>query len=1201
MHEQHRLLMRLVTVGVKAPASPFPGKVDVGVFVPPVELRIANRAWQRRLDPHSSPPFTSAAISAAIGSSWVPFFDTRAALEVTQAVLDSSSQAWSLAKRGKGRIVVGPLPEESLFGRWLRRRRKALDLTQNGLAQKAGCSVSTIRKLEADVRHPSRLLAAELAEILGVAVEERPAFIRFAKQGWADQPTSPTESGAVRPWLPGQGASTSAGGFETHREDVAAVEVSDDDLGDAPLYGRSSELAELERHMTAALNGRGGVVFVVGDAGQGKTAILRALTARALASDPSVLVTTGSCNAYTGTGDPFLLFRDVLEELIGVRRPDVNAVPLERVRIARLRLFGSIASKILLDTGPSLFGAILDARRFRSGAVGVGAKGRPTIGYPERPEFAWPGVPSPSGRQTALRSEVVRSLHHVANEVPLVLVLDDLQWIDRSSAELLMFLATKIRGHRLFVVAALRTLATARPGSNAFAHGLLDELAGTQGVPIIDLDASEGRSFVEELLDAEPNDLDPDFREALWRQTAGHPLFTNELLRAMRERGDLVQDGDGSWFASSDLRWDQLPDRVAGVVASRVARVGPFAGEVLRAASAMGETFTAEVVASVVKRDASDVVSVLDDELVRGHHLVDSVRVERGPTGLLSHYRFRHILIQQHVYREIGDGLKSYLHEAVAAATEIALAEDADPLALASQWMAAKLPARAVPYLRQAGERAMRAGAVTEAIERFTAALEHAEEMDPLTRAGLLHDLGECHHWRTDRPAALQALEKARALFLENGDVRSAGAVVATMGAVLWEQRDVAHALEVTEAAIASLDIGPETPELVQVLVTLAMIQHVYSREADALSHARRALDVATRVGSDDARMRALVLVGTVLASTDPARHDEGLAMVEEAMRIAERQGAVEWASLAANQLAARLRALGRFEEAVERLHMAIAYAEQHALPQTELWAWSELWSHRWQRGEWDAALPQLPRLRGYVDGGGTYEMLRARALVVFASAHVDLGLVREAQAVLETHAHALERVDEPQVRVPYLRECLRIAALQRDDAVADWHAFRMVEQVAGRVTHSEEVPVPIVTACHWLAGRPSRDASVGLEQCLAALAQTEAQFGSELTRAAHMEGRAAKAGGEGRATEAAELFEAAAVSWRSCGFPLEEARALASAAMWFETSQAKEEAKALRLQSDRILRALQDQLPAPELRTSFNKVRESMNHGHTW
>ena len=89
----------------------------------------------------------------------------------------------------------------------------------------------------------------------------------------------------------------------------------------------------------------------------------------------------------------------------------------------------------------------------------------------------------------------------------------------------------------------------------------------------VGLGQAESRDFVDVLLDSEPNDLSPEFRDLLFRQTRGQPLFTRELLRGLQERGDLVQDAEGRWVEGPKLDWDSLPARVEAVIAERIGRL----------------------------------------------------------------------------------------------------------------------------------------------------------------------------------------------------------------------------------------------------------------------------------------------------------------------------------------------------------------------------------------------------------------------------------------------------------------------------------------------------------------------------------------------------------------------------------------------------------------------------------------------------
>ena len=128
----------------------------------------------------------------------------------------------------------------------------------------------------------------------------------------------------------------------------------------------------------------------------------------------------------------------------------------------------------------------------------------------------------------------------------------------------------------------------------------MHELQRDFGDIVVDVDRAERDEFVGAVLDSEPNRLGGPFREMLYRQTRGHPLFTIELLRGMQERGDLVRDADDCWIEGRALDWDTLPARVEAAIAERVDRLSRPLVDALRVASVEGEEFTAEIVAHVL-------------------------------------------------------------------------------------------------------------------------------------------------------------------------------------------------------------------------------------------------------------------------------------------------------------------------------------------------------------------------------------------------------------------------------------------------------------------------------------------------------------------------------------------------------------------------------------------------------------------------
>lgn len=144
---------------------------------------------------------------------------------------------------------------------------------------------------------------------------------------------------------------------------------------------------------------------------------------------------------------------------------------------------------------------------------------------------------------------------------------------------------------------------------------IVNEFQRDFGEVRIDLDHTPARAFVDAYLDTEPNRLDDPFREALTRQTDGNPLFTVEMVRVLWDRGELVQDEAGRWVVGENLDWRVLPARVEAVVAERVRHLSPPAYQILRLASVVGKTFTAEILARVKEIDTEG--PLRDGELER--------------------------------------------------------------------------------------------------------------------------------------------------------------------------------------------------------------------------------------------------------------------------------------------------------------------------------------------------------------------------------------------------------------------------------------------------------------------------------------------------------------------------------------------------------------------------------------------------------
>lgn len=332
-------------------------------------------------------------------------------------------------------------------------------------------------------------------------------------------------------------------------------------------------------------------------------------------------------------------------------------------------------------------------------------------------------------KQSKIIAQYEAILKAVTAHHPLILVLEDLHWADPASLGLLFRLGQQLAHHRLFILASYRSeqMYLSRDDQENALEKMLHELQRQQGDITIDLETvrmTEGRVLVDGLLDTEPNQLKESFRQALYHHTGGHPLFVVELLEDLKGTAALVRNREGDWIIGDKLDWRNLPAKVEGAIAGRIAHLSAEQRWLLTIASVSGERFLAEVVAHVGGSSNREVVQALSQELQVQHRLVEAERVERLGEQRLTRYRFRHNLIQAYLYEQLDEVQRTYLHEDVARALELIYDEDVGQMALplVRHYQAAGVTQKAIDYLILAGQQARRLAANDEAIEHFTQA-----------------------------------------------------------------------------------------------------------------------------------------------------------------------------------------------------------------------------------------------------------------------------------------------------------------------------------------------------------------------------------------------------------------------------------------------------------------------------------------------
>jgi tetratricopeptide (TPR) repeat protein len=465
-----------------------------------------------------------------------------------------------------------------------------------------------------------------------------------------------------------------------------------------------------------------------------------------------LLVAKGSCVA--GAAHPYSPFRDVMAMLTGDVEARWSAGAISGDHARRLWSALPLVCQELLKHGPHLLQILLTGETLVNRAMAAEPAGASWLHQLRKRVQAFQGEID-NLEQSHLFEQFTNVLRALAQRRPLLLLLDDIQWIDAASIGLLFYLGRRLTngGGRILIVCAYRPeeiIRDLRGGQHLLAK-VLGEFRRTFGDVWLSLSwagEEEGRRFVNALLDGEPNQLGERFRDALFEFAGGHPLFTVELLRTMQDRGDLIKDADGRWREGPALDWGRLPARVEAVIEERIDRLEVSQRQILAVASVEGERFTAEVVARVQGIDQRELLGQLSQELEKHHRLVREGAEVKTSRQALSRYQFSHILFQRHLYDNLSSGERRLLHREIAQALEAMYEGETAEIAtqLAHHYREAGEGERAIAYNYQAAQRAKAVYAYDEAIQHLQSALDLLESSDDVeTRMELLEELADVH------------------------------------------------------------------------------------------------------------------------------------------------------------------------------------------------------------------------------------------------------------------------------------------------------------------------------------------------------------------------------------------------------------------------------------------------------------------------
>ncbi len=532
--------------------------------------------------------------------------------------------------------------------------------------------------------------------------------------------------------------------------------------GMTPLIGREAELQMLHQRWRQACDGEMRCVLVVGEAGIGKSRLMRAFR-DGLAEQPHETITL-YCSPYHSNS----AFAPVIEWICRALQLNVQGDPQ-----------GSIATLETASAGLGLDPATITPV--------LGA----LVGLPTTGQHQPADITSGLFKRRALEalSAIIGAL---ARRQPLVAVVEDAHWIDPSSLELLQESLDQLVASRLLL------LVTARPEFKP-------DWRHAQAVQI-QLDRLSRRDRAAMIERVAGSKKLPEFvLEQIISKTDGVPLFVEELTRTVLE-GGILRDAGNRYELTGPFQGITIPDTLQGSLLSRLDRLPPEAREVAQIGAVIGREFGRDLLALVTDRSAQS----LDDAL---GHLIAAEIIQPAPRSTLGAgaYSFRHALIQEAAYHSLLLARRRQYHAAIAEALTGSFPRMAAmlPEVVAQHLTAADLVDRAVDAWLQAGEKAIKRGAFVEALAHLERGTELVRRLPESGRAHRMVPLLLARAWADTMLASSRAVstyrEIARMARAQGLIAELVAAAVGFADAELWLNRPTTESVAVLEDALTAV------------------------------------------------------------------------------------------------------------------------------------------------------------------------------------------------------------------------------------------------------------------------------------------------------------------------------------------------------------------------------------------------------------
>ncbi len=861
-----------------------------------------------------------------------------------------------------------------------------------------------------------------------------------------------------------------------------------------PLVNRKNELSKLEAALHEAVDGKSSIVGIHGEAGVGKTRLMRELATYAQSNGATVLAGRGSEDSI-----PYAPWVEVTREYIGQAPAEI----LRRMLGAHVSDFARLVPDITAKVG--------------------------TVS------------PSKSLGEQQDRIRLFESITHffisVSKESPLLILLDDLQWADQASLDLLEYFVRSTGNLRVLVVCTYRT---EDAGPDTLLHKMLTKLNRDrllEALPVKNLGEDDTARLIEQVFGEKQTSI--DFADLIQKTTGGNPFFVEEVLRSLVEDGTIFRTEKG--WDRKPIQEIAIPETVKSTLNSRLSKLESETLGTLMWASVMGPEFDFEVLLEVSQATEDQLVQRLETAISQG--LIVEVPREK------SKFRFSDNRIREMLLDDLIQIKRARYHLKIAEAMEKLYSKKLERHveAIANHFSEGSDTERCIKYSVIAGDLNKSIYAYEPAIKDYRRATEllDLEGEREGEKAALLENLGACYAFTGQLHESMQSYERALKIFEKSRDNKACARACREIAEAITTVKGEPGAQEATiimKRGLNYLQGEPDSSEAASTYYSLAWYLGLMDQFDEANMWVEKALEVGKKTNNLQAVAGALSMQGSYL--TDTGKIDEGLPLWQQAYEIALQHEDLLVARNCAFNLSFYTypRDLAKARELTLK---CIELAKSANLMNSEargLWWLSAI---DWLRGDWASTLEQFQKADAIMERLGigvditTVEHEAWRGWYA-----LSMGNLEKAEKVLEAAEHLAEKVPKITVVVTTNLALGLLRLEQGKDQEARAHfersvdAFKKWEFTTEPLLHVETLLH--LTSLYAKGGRleEARKMSEWAER-LAGTLKSDAG----LAMALQAEASVLFAGGNQKAAEEAHLKSLGL--WEKAGWPYYHAKAL--------------------------------------------------------